>query len=332
MALPFSLVVCTYMRAEALIKLLGSVEKQTLYPDEIIIVDGSLNDETKEALIGKNYKNIRYYLVGTDLRGLTKQRNFGITKIARASAIVCFLDDDVILESDYFEVLLSSYKTHPKALAIGGYITNEVNWNIATGKKDKDSFYYDGWMRKEPSRFKIRKKVGLAPDTPPGYLPTFSHGRSISFLPPSGKTYKVEQIMGGVSSYRTLVFEKIKFSTYFEGYGLYEDTDFSLRLAKIGDLYLNTNAKLAHYHESSGRPNQYHYGKMVVRNGWYVWKVKYPNPKPKPKLKFHATVLLLALVRATNVLTTRDRKKALTETIGRLSGWFSIIFNPPKIE
>jgi hypothetical protein len=37
---------------------------------------------------------------------------------------------------------------------------------------------------------------------------------------------------------------------------------------------LNTAAQLHHYHDVQGRPNQYQYGKMVVRNGWYVWRVK----------------------------------------------------------
>jgi GT2 family glycosyltransferase len=55
---------------------------------------------------------------------------------------------------------------------------------------------------------------------------------------------------------------------------LYEDTDFTLRVSKTGKLYLNTTAKLNHHHDASGRPNQYQYGKMVVRNGWYVWRTK----------------------------------------------------------
>lgn len=137
--------------------------------------------------------------------------------------------------------------------------------------------------------------------------------------------------MGGVSSYKKIVFDKISFSTYFEGYGLYEDADFSLRLSKLGKLYINTNAKLSHYHDGSGRPNQFKYGKMVVRNGWYVWRVKYLNPSIKARFKFHSTSLLLTLIRATNIITTSERNKAFTETLGRFVGWFSLIFNKPKI-
>ncbi|MCD8529456.1 MAG: glycosyltransferase family 2 protein, partial [Flavobacterium sp.] len=245
--------------------------------------------------------------------------------------VVCFLDDDTVLESNYFEEIIKTYSLFPKALGVGGYITNETNWTKTTldYQAKVNEFFYDGWKRKDGSRFVWRKKLGLDSNRPPGCLPEFSHGRSIGFLPPSGKIYEVEQLMGGVSSFRKSVFKEFQFSTYFEGYGLYEDADFTLRLSKVGKLYINTNAQLGHYHDASGRPNQYDYGKMVVRNGYYVWRVKYPNPSFKAKIKWHLITLLLTAIRFTNVATTSKRKEALTETLGRISGWFTLFFNPP---
>src|SRR5690606_29931927 len=138
------------------------------------------------------------------------------------------------------------------------------------------------------SRNLLRKKIGLLSNQPPGVMPEFSNGLSISFLPPSGKIYPVEFFMGGVSSYRKKLFEKINFSKYFEGYGLYEDMDFCLRASEIGQLYVNTGAHLFHYHEAGGRPNQFQYGKMVLRNGWYVWRIKYPKPNSVAVMKWHS--------------------------------------------
>jgi glycosyltransferase involved in cell wall biosynthesis len=37
-----------YMREEPLLKLLLSVQQQTLYPNEILIIDGSTDDATKQ--------------------------------------------------------------------------------------------------------------------------------------------------------------------------------------------------------------------------------------------------------------------------------------------
>ena len=327
----FSLVICTYMRPIALLKLLETVVIQALYPDEILIIDGSVNNETKIILEQNYFKNLKYYLVSDKERGLTKQRNLGIEKVDKNLEIVCFLDDDTQLESNYFKILIQTYIDYPKALAVGGYISNDIEWSQKEEIND-NLFYFDGWARKESTRFILRKKLHLLDNTPPGWMPAFSNGRSVSFLPPSNKVYPVEQIMGGVSSYRIIIFKEISFSKYFEGYGLYEDADFSLRLAKKGDLYINTAARLAHHHDASGRPNQFNYGKMVTRNGWYVWRVKYSNPTIISRVKWNAIAIVLMLVRFINVFTTKKRKESLTEALGRFYGLISLIVNRPKIE
>jgi GT2 family glycosyltransferase len=329
----FSLIICTYKRPKPIISLLDSVVLQTVYPNQILIVDGSIDNETADVINSSTYDNLIYYKVPPEHRGLTRQRNYGIERIITSTEVVCFLDDDTILESNYFEELIKTYRLFPKALGVGGYINNEIQWEKAEANfvSTNKEFYFDGWFRKDGSRFVLRKKLGLDSNRPPGFLPDFSHGRSIGFLPPSGKIYQVEQLMGGVSSFRKNVFENLKFSTYFEGYGLYEDADFTLRLSKLGELYINTNAKLAHYHDASGRPNKFQYGKMVVRNGWYVWRVKYPNPSFKAQLKWHTITLLLTGIRISNAITSSQKREAATESIGRIVGWLSLLLNKPKM-
>lgn len=327
-----SLIICTYMRPLALSRLLESVFIQTLLPDEVLVIDGSTNKDTATMLQNVNFNKLRYFKVPNEERGLTRQRNYGIARVSKNTEIICFLDDDTVLLPDYFEQLLGTYKTHPEALAVGGLIVNEVNWKKLSENEvpNSNEYAYDGYKRKDGSRFVLRKKLGLDSDVPPAHFPEFGHGRSVSFLPPTGKTYPAQQIMGGVSSYRKKVFETLTFSTYFEGYGLYEDADFSLRLSKQGKLFVNTAAQLYHLHEPDGRPNQYRYGKMVVRNGWYVWRVAHPQPSWKAILKWHAITILLTKIRFVNVLTTPKRKTALTEALGRLVGWWSLFFKVPK--
>jgi GT2 family glycosyltransferase len=320
------------MRPQPLLKLLQSVLEQTLYPNEILIIDGSINQETGLILKENHFDSLHYFAVPPEHRGLTKQRNYGISKVNSSSEIVCFLDDDIVLEKDYFEQLLLTYQIYPEALGVGGYISNETQWSFVGDNYiiPTNEFYFDGWKRKDGSRFILRKKLGLDSDCPPGYSSLYSHGRSVGFLPPSGKVYETEMLMGGVSSFRKGVFDTIQFSTYFEGYGLYEDADFTLRVAKKGKLYLNTAAQLSHYHEASGRPNQYRYGKMVVRNGWYVWRIKNPKPSLNAKLKWHAITILLTIIRFSNIFTTTKRKQAFSEALGRTFGWWSLWINQPK--
>ncbi|TBW25663.1 glycosyltransferase family 2 protein [Gramella sp. KN1008] len=323
----FGLIVCTYERASSLKRLLDSVKKQTQYPDEILIIDGSFTEETKDIIDENPYVNLKYFKVGVEDRGLTKQRNYGIDHSGNVD-VICFADDDLVLEKDYFAQLLSTYKKKPEAIAVGGWIDDDTYWRKVEGnyKPKFDEFIIDNYVRKLGQRNVFRKRLGLLSDKPPGFMPEFSHGFSTGFLPPLDKTYEVEFFMGGVSSYRSNLFQKIKFSSYFEGYGLYEDMDFCLRASKIGQLYVNCAARVVHHHEQAGRPNKYKFGKMVIINGWYVWRVKYPHPSLKARFKWHATAYLLTLVRFGNVISTSKRKEALTESFGRIAGWFTLIF------
>ncbi|MGC4041482.1 MAG: glycosyltransferase family 2 protein [Flavobacterium sp.] len=323
----FTLIVCTYMRPNPLLKLLLSVKSQTLYPEEILIVDGSTNNETEAILKENKFQNLNYFKVNPEQRGLTKQRNFGISKTAADAKVICFLDDDTVLEPNYFEEIIKTYSVFPDALGVGGFISNESRWEKIPDDYQptiKD-FVYDGWKRTDGSRFVLRKRLGLDSDAKPGFMPEFSNGRGIGFLPPSGKIYEVEQLKGGVASFRKTVFDTFSFSTYFEGYGLYEDADFTFRLSKTGKLYVNTNAQLGHFHDHSGRPDKFAYGKMVVRNGWYVWRIKFPNPSLKARIKWNLITLLLAFILVSNVVAKPKKKEAFSEFLGRITGWLSLI-------
>ena len=66
----FSLIVCTYIRPKALLQLLQSVQRQRVYPDEILIVDGSTNNETELILKENQFKNLIYSLVPKEHRGV----------------------------------------------------------------------------------------------------------------------------------------------------------------------------------------------------------------------------------------------------------------------
>lgn len=321
----FTLIVCTYNRSESLLRLLKSLQSQTFYPHEILIIDGSTNEVTRNMLHTNDFRAVKYFMVGNENRGLTLQRNFGVSHVAHNSEFICFLDDDIVPENKYFQKLLETYSNKPKAVATGGWIIDDTNWK----KKDKSEvdfgeFWIDGYVRKLGQRNVLRKYLGLLSNKPPGFMPDYSHGFSTGFLPPSGKSYEVEFFMGGVSSYRTGLFNKMKFSERFVGYGLYEDMDFCLRIQKYGKLYVNTAAKVRHLHEESGRPNYYKYGKMVIDNGFYVWRLRYPNPNLKAKIKWFCINLVLIVIRMFNGLNS---KNAFDDFKGRFEALIRISFS-----
>lgn len=329
-----ALIVCTYMRPEPLKNLLASIAIQKVMPDEIILVDGSTTDDTADMVANGAWPFIsRYYQVPLAVRGLTKQRNYGIEQVSAAVDLVAFLDDDLVLEPDYFEQLLQSYLLYPDAIGIGGIDIQENGYVKKDLAKHYSTFKYyelDGWIIKEPARFLLRKILGLMPKNPPGIIPGYSHGRS-SF-PPNGRVYEVEHFMGGIASFRKNLFEKIQFSAFFEGYGLYEDFDFTVRASRYGKLYVNTGARVRHYHAPTGRPNMFRYGQMVIRNGWYVWRVKHPTPGIRNRIKWNSLALLLSFIRLGNAVLGSNRLDAWNEFMGRISAWIILIFRKPKVE
>ncbi|PZX92581.1 glycosyltransferase family 2 protein [Flavobacterium aquariorum] len=330
----FSLIICTYMRPKPLLQLLQSVREQTLYPDEILIIDGSTNNETQLIFNDNHFKNLHYYIVTNEHRGLTKQRNFGIAHVGSNMEVVCFLDDDTVLEKDYFEELIDTFKQNATITGVGGVAINENKWEVILTNKvyNKNKYFsFDGFVYKEGLRNVVRNYLGLQSNLGPGKMSKYSHGRTCGF-PLNNKIYEVDLLIGMSMAFRRTVVNQIQFSSYFKGYGLYEDADFSIRALQFGKNVINTKVQLSHYHNHSGRPNQYLYGKMVVRNGWYVWRVKNPKPVFNDRLKWHSITILLTIIRFSNIFNTKKRTAAFTEALGRTVGWWSLIFSKPKIQ
>ena len=323
-----SLIICTYQRPESVRRLLDSIKDQSALPDEIIVVDASLDGET-ESVIKKVTRPVLdrliYIHTGENDRGLTRQRNVGTKKAS--GEIIAFLDDDTVPEKDYFEQLVACFDRHPEAIGVGGQITTDLDWRPANLEKKPSFavFRWENWEKPESIRGIIRKLLGLASNLPPGWMPPFGHGRPSSY-PPDGNDHQVEFIIGASSAWKAEIFKEIQFSTFFYDYGLYEDLDFCIRAGRLGSIYLSTSSQLEHYHAPGGRPNPFSYGKMVTRNGWYVWRQRWPNPRWTDRAKWWVISLLMTLLRLIDF-----RNSGFKEAMGRITGLISILISSPKL-
>ncbi len=327
-----SLIICTYCRPQAVAALLTALQAQTRMPDEILVVDASPDGATAAVVDAAapawSAGRLRYLLAPAAQRGLTRQRNYGIAHAC--GSLIAFLDDDTIPDPPYFAALLACFAAHPTAAGVGGWINNDVAWRPAPAAAPRLAvFRYNGWERREDYRWRVRRLLGLAGTTQPGRMPRYGHGRSVGFLPPDGNDYRVEFLLGGASAWRRTVFDRHAFSTYFAGYGLYEDLDFSVRVSRRQPLYLCTRAQLAHYHAAGGRPQAFRYGVMVVRNGWYVWRQRRPQPAPADGLRWWAISLLLTACRVGDALRGPGRRQALAEALGRVWGMLRLLAQKP---
>jgi GT2 family glycosyltransferase len=326
--LTLSLIVCTYKRPQAVSLLLDGVRAQHRIPDQVLIVDGSPDERTRDLVHARipswQGGELAYVQVPPEQRGLTRQRNVGIAHTH--GSVVAFLDDDTVPEAGYFEELLRCLDRHPEAAGVGGYIADEANWRRGAepGAGSLDTFRWNEWVRREDVRWRLRRMFGLVSPAPPGWIPPSGHGRPVSFLPPDGADHQVEFVMGGASIWRRATLERHRFSERFDGYGLYEDLDFCIRVSREAPLFLCTLAQLHHYHDPASRPDPFHYGTMVVRNGWYVWRQRWPAPPVADRAKWWATTVLLAACRAADTLRGPHRGEALKEASGRFAAMLAV--------
>ncbi|OYU82787.1 MAG: glycosyl transferase family 2 [Flavobacterium sp. BFFFF2] len=327
-SLPFALIICTYNRPTALRKLLHTVLQQTCKPSSIVIIDASEGSLQVDFFQEFDGLPIDYYVAEPHEKGLTRQRNAGIQRVKQSVEVVCFVDDDCLLSPTYFEQLNQAYLQHPEAIGIGGYISNEAQWEQYDPQKHqaKSHFILDGYARAEAWRLRLRKAIWLGPNKPPGIWEEAGHTRSIGYLPPTGRIYPVDFLMGGVSSFKASIFKQHVFSTYFEGYGLYEDLEFCLRIRELGSLYVATAATLEHWHEPAGRPNQFKYGQMVVRNGWLIRHTYSQQKRVISTVKWHVNTILLSFL----LLSKPTSKAHWAELLGRMAGLFSLVYATPQ--
>lgn len=115
--------VVTYGRPEYVPRLLGSLLEQTVTPTEILVVDDGHDEQTREVVKGYQEhfadRNTRLrYLgrVGPD--SMPGARNTVIN--CSEGDIVCFLDDDVVCEPEWFETVVEVFEERPEVVAVGG--------------------------------------------------------------------------------------------------------------------------------------------------------------------------------------------------------------------
>ena len=113
MSLKISVIIPTLNRKNDLEKTLISISKCDNLPFEVIIIDQSDNEETKDFCDSFEKLNIRYFY--TDIKSSALARNIWIDNLDKDCNFVLFLDDDVLLEKDFFNELEKFFLDNEKA-------------------------------------------------------------------------------------------------------------------------------------------------------------------------------------------------------------------------
>jgi GT2 family glycosyltransferase len=225
-----SVIIPTKNRHKDLQFALQSIFDQFLKPDEIILIDqseqmlddGIINDYNK--LFGAN-ANIQY-LYDPSIKGLVHAKSVGVG--IASGDLICFLEDDIVLERDYFKELIDGFNECNKMVGCCGIVTNPPF------ASQSYLFFHNLFHR------------GVFRDKRPSIFASYSKSQF--------NLIASNTISGGVSAWKSEVFEKIKFDV-LNGFHMIEDIEFSTRVAELypNQLYINSKVRLVHNFSPSGR-------------------------------------------------------------------------------
>jgi len=118
--LSISVIVITFNRAKSLQKALISLARQERQPDEVIVVDNTSTDNTKEIVLSfRNKLNIKY--IYEKRRGIPYARNTGVKNATKD--IIAFTDDDCVADRNWLKYLEIPFIKDPHIGVVGGEVS-----------------------------------------------------------------------------------------------------------------------------------------------------------------------------------------------------------------
>lgn len=220
-----SVIIATKNRTNTLDGTLESVVRQSLAVDEILIVDQSSDSNTQE-MVARFTQALRIagarlpeviYMYDPTLPGAGAARNAGIEQ-SRGDLLV-FLDDDVLLEEDFFEQLVNSYKCNSALGGVQGIITNYTR--PALRKRLLETFFLMGPFRDER-------------------MPIYWDADALRYSPPIA----VRKFTSCLMSVKRSALGSERFDAGYNGRG--EDLDLSWRVSEQHPLVIAPAARAQH--------------------------------------------------------------------------------------
>ena len=249
-----SVIVCTYRRAPSMRRFLDSLRNQERLPRRLVVVDAS-DDENTERMLASSPDasgwgtETWYFRVQGALRGLTRQRNFGLTWIE--TDLVAFFDDDIVLSPGCLGAMEDVYRREGNSVA-----------GVAA--------VMDGAGSPPDLLWRTRRALGVVASLRPGTYQRSGMSIPWSFLQSPPDVTDGDYLPGGATMWRTAVIRDLGFNEGFAGYGQGEDLEMSLRARRRGRLVLAGKAHLRHLHEEGGRPDDFTLGYMAIHNRFLI--------------------------------------------------------------
>lgn len=222
MTLTLSAVIPTKNRPGDLLRAVESILAQTRPVDEVLVVDQSADMASENAVRARFEGAVGttlVYIHDTTVSGLVDAKRVGSSRAT--SDIVCFLEDDVVLEAEYFAQIEAGFASNADMWGCSGIITNMPRSSAVYIAAQ--AVFFRGIFRDPRLPLTARALNGTSQLT------------------------RCDVLSGGVSSWRRDVFQYVQFDTA-NAFFMFEDMEFSTRVVKrLGrHLYINPRARLQH--------------------------------------------------------------------------------------
>jgi len=222
-------VIATRNRIQEICNVLSSLHGLTNSQEiEVLVVENSESieniDRIRSYILQENLKFGKITIVSSK-PGLPKARNTALDLIS--SEIVTFIDDDILLPTNYIEIMDRLFSSEPDLVGSSPFIATPTS----------------SWM--EPPTVEITDSKF----SEPGQFSEWGINKWFSFPPLSNK--RVNWLPGCAMTVRSKQAKKVGFSESLQngpagGYALGEDVDFSFRLSKLGNLMINHELSILH--------------------------------------------------------------------------------------
>jgi len=234
-----SVIIATLHRDNDLEVLFKSFLTQSLMPSEIIVVDQSDDERTKN--LCQNYKkNLPLKYFHCSVKSASYCRNYGVER--SEGEIIAFLDDDTKLDPDYIKSVDAFYREHPQAL---GGMSRIINYGEFREKLLGKGFLYIMYKT-------IASIFGLN-SFKKGFI-VLPSSRNLD-LYEAENTLEVQWLSTCNCWVKKTIFDEFRFEEKFKKWSFGEDRMWSYQIYKKypGTLFFYPKAALFHFESSRNR-------------------------------------------------------------------------------
>jgi len=303
--LPISALIPTRHRPLPLLHTLRSLAQQSSQPVEVIVVDGSDDDETKllcQSSIPGLITNIQYCRAAEI--GAATQRNQAMEQVTQE--FIWLMDDDILLESNCLMRLWNALQSDPQIGGVNAMITNQRY--LPPGYISRILFQFlHGQVESSYAGKCIGPALNLLPEDDPA-------------LP---EIVPVEWLNTTCTLYRRAALPNPLFSSNFIGYSLMEDVTLSLTIGKRWKLVNARTARI--FHDSQPGDHKSNPGvlaKMELVNRHYVMTRILERSNPRDYLN----LTILQLFEIASLLQNLEGWRSLPAVVsGKINGLAQIL-------